>query len=252
MSDLSELGSMYASVGTQRVDAAVNNASDVEQDGFKAVEVPGRYVMEVQTFCAKSKSGDVMSSPKFKVTEKSAAIVSISLRVANSCGTALVPEGSTVWTNLVLYPTKEKAATPDGLEQTLKMLKPRLVALLGHNDIHMTDMPWVESNMIAEFAENADGTYTVSRDHKMKCKVYVTIESEYRNNKLSMNVKSLSALKAGDVSVSIPDGAVTNNPNDHIPFDIPPPIDTTTSAQAQAASELGVTMTSNIETVENF
>lgn len=206
------------------VDEKVKKASSTSQP--PSLKHPGTYVMECSTFHYTDKNtGQFHTSPEIFISNsaksKGAAVLAINLRVVD--GTSLTPQGSGIFTNIpLLQPTtvdKKKQ------EDTIKLSKPRLIALLGHDNLELTNFKWIEENLIPSFSE--DEKHEMLHDHKMKQKVLVVVEPDFYKEKLKLKVTSIVPAKETDKSVSIEmkeevisDGLAGNAiDNDNIPID---------------------------------
>lgn len=159
------------------------------------LDVSGRYLMRVDTRTYLDKdTKEIRYSPEITVSKtKGSLILTISLVVVD--GTNLVPKGSYIITTLVLMP--KPGASEEKFINTMRMLKPRLVALLGTEDIDIGDGEWVEENLLPKFEGQK-----LLRDHKMKNLVMVNVEDDVYNDSPTLKVTSIVAAKPGDHSES--------------------------------------------------
>ena len=182
-----------------RVQEAVSEASDVDSHRER-LSVSGRYRMRVDTY-AYTKTVDsgteVVVMPNIKESAKGSLLLTFSLSVVD--GTDVVPAGANRVANIVLLPAP--GANAETIANTAKMMKPRLSALLGHSDICLSDLSWIEQNLLPEFQEKG-AMFKLVRDHKMKNEVMVTWEDDVWNNELTLKLKSIAPALPGDKSVS--------------------------------------------------
>ena len=174
---------------------AVNKASS--EGGSIPLKVSGTYLMEVGTYAFPDKETKKMrTSPELKVSEKKGSLMLvISLRVADEVPG--VPKGASILTNIVLSPAT--GANQETLDNTMRLMKPRIAALTGQKSISVTS-EWIEEWLIPKFEEK-DGSYTMVKDHKMKEKVMVVVEDDIYNDKPVLSVKQIMKAQPGDKSV---------------------------------------------------
>jgi len=174
--------------------SAIDSASS--EGGPLPLKVSGSFLMEVGTAAFKDKKTKTMrTSPELKVSEtKGSLMLLLSLRVAD--GAPGVPKGSSILTNVVLSPAK--GANKETLDNTMRLMKPRIVALTGEEKISITP-DWIDEWLLPKFVEEG-GQYKMIKDHKMKKKVMVIVEDDVYNDKPVLSVKSIMKAKDGDKS----------------------------------------------------
>lgn len=175
--------------------ASVDQASS--ESGSLPLKVSGSYLMEVATFAfTDKKSKKMRTSPELKVSEtKGSLMLVLSLRVVD--GAPGVPKGSSIITNIVLSPAK--GANKETLDNTMRLMKPRVAALTGQKSISVTS-DWIEEWLLPKF-EDKNGKYTMIKDHKMKEKVMVIVDDDIYLEKPVLAVKQIMKAQPGDKSV---------------------------------------------------
>lgn len=152
--------------------------------------------MEVPTFAWRDKNENKCTSPTLRVSErKKSLMLVISLKVADS--TPPVLKGSSIMTNIVISPAA--GANQETIDNTMRLMKPRLSALLGHDNISITP-EWIDQNLIPEFKEE-NNQFVLVRDHKLKQKVMVTVEDDVYENKPVLKVAQIVPAQPGDKSM---------------------------------------------------
>ena len=174
---------------------SVNKASS--ESGSLPLKVSGTFLMEVGTYAfSDKKTKEMRTSPELKVSDtKGSLMLLISLRVADVAPG--VPKGSSILTNVVLSPAK--GANVETLDNTMKLMKPRIIALTGSEKISVT-AEWIDEWLLPKFVEE-NGKYKLIKDHKMKKKVMVVIEDDVYNDKPTLSVKAIIKSQPGDKSV---------------------------------------------------
>ena len=133
----------------------------------------------------------------YEISDKTKSLMLlISLKVAD--GAPGAPKGSSILTNIVLSPIK--GADKKTLENTIRLMKPRIVALTGEENISITP-EWIDEWLVPEFAKKPEGGYELVKDHKMKKQVMVIIEDDLYENKAVLKVKSIMKAQPGDKSI---------------------------------------------------
>lgn len=175
---------------------SVNSASSESQQRIN-LSVSGRYLMEVPTFAWRDKqTRQMMTSPSFKMSSKKSLMLVVSLRVVD--GTPQVPKGASIMTNIILCPAA--GASQETIDNTMRMMKPRLSALLGHDNISITSK-WFEENLVPVYEDDGEN-FKLVRDHQMKKKVMVVVEDDVYENRPVLKVTSIAPAQEGDKSVS--------------------------------------------------
>lgn len=176
--------------------AAVSNADTIDSGQSKPLEVTGRFRMEVSTFAWK-KDGETKTSPDVFITSKKKALMmNLNLRVADSVA---VPKGSSIFTGIVLVPGE--GSDQEKLNNTARMMKPKVVALTGTEDIDMS-AEWIEEWLLAKFEELPGDKFKIVKDHKMKQHVMVTVDEEEYEGDIRLAVQNIEVAKEGEESVT--------------------------------------------------
>lgn len=192
-----DLGKFFSSISgenQERVQRAIDNAQ-----GEKTSVFPGKYIMQVLSFAWKDKnSGEMKVVPSFYITRKNSLQLRIALEVTDG-GTKEVPAGSTIFHNVTISPAQN--ADDAKIETIMRFTKPILQALTGVQNIEFTK-DWLSEYCSAEYKEVA-GQYKMSKDHKMKKKVYVIVDDEKdANSRIVPRVKYINKLKPGDANIT--------------------------------------------------
>lgn len=176
--------------------------ASVDQASSEGMSVPlkvsGTFLMEVGTYAfPDKKTKEMRTSPELKISEtKGSLMLLVSLRVIDSAPG--VPKGSSILTNIVLSPAK--GANKETMDNTMKLMKPRIVALTGEENISITS-DWFDEWLLPKFEVEKNGKYKMIKDHKMKKQVMVVIEDDVYNDKPTLAVKSIIRAQPGDKSV---------------------------------------------------
>jgi hypothetical protein len=212
------LGSHFSQMSDEQIKAQQASANQASSESrAQKIGVPGKYLMKVKTTIFKAKeSGDVVVMPRVEGSDKGTVSLVVGLEVVD--GTQNVPEGSYISAYIILL-TAPSASAEKAL-QTYNFSKPRLCALTGLKDV-IIDKDWITDHFLIDYVEDAPGKFTVTRDHKMKSTVYVTVEIDTYNNKETLKVKDIQLAKATDKSIE---------------FDIGPVQDTTSVSAPSASS----------------
>lgn len=174
---------------------SVDDASSEPQQRIN-LALSGKYLMEVPTFAWRDKNENKCTSPGLRVSErKKSLMLVISLKVAD--GVEYAPKGASTMTNIVISPAA--GANQETIDNTMRLMKPRLAALLGHDNISITP-EWIEQNLIPEFKEE-NNQFVLVRDHKLKQKVMVTVEDDVYENKPTLKVVQIVPAQPGDKSM---------------------------------------------------
>jgi len=170
-----------------------------ESEQRTTLKVSGTYLMEVATFAFRdSKTKKMRTSPEIYVSEKKKSLIlSINLKVVD--GTPQAPKGASTFQTITLSPAK--GADRDKIQKTMRMMKPRIVALTGESNIQITS-EWIEDHLMAKFEEQPDGSFKMIKDHKMKNKVMVSFEDDEYQNQHTLNMLSIRKAEEGDKSIS--------------------------------------------------
>jgi len=185
---------------TEEVRKARQEAIDkAESDQRTALKTSGTYLMEVATFAFKDqKTGEMRTSPEVYISElKKSLILSLNLRVVD--GTPKAPKGASIFERITLSPAK--GADIKKIQNTMRMLKPRIVALTGESKIQITT-EWIEDHLMAKFEETPEGEFKLIKDHKMKNKVMVTFEDDEYMGEPKLKMISIRKAEEGDKSIS--------------------------------------------------
>lgn len=183
---------------SQDAQNSMDNASSHER---LTLSVSGKYRMAVDTF-GYVKDNEPKMFPCFdRSSQKGVLQLVIPLRVVD--GTPEAPKGSLMFFNINIAPAP--GAKKETLQTMARMAKPKLVAMLGHDQIKM-DAGWLVANLTPAFDRNGD-EMTMSRDHKLKQEVMVTVEDDFYNNKPKLKVTTIVA--ASDIDCSISNKPVT-------------------------------------------
>ena len=164
--------------------------------------LPGKYVMSVNNFAGKKKdTGKQYISPNISLTSKNSLMLNVALSVCDD-GTPQCPKGTSILHGIVVNPTKN--ATEEKVANTYKFAKPQISSLIGLDKFEMTQ-EFMREYLTMDYDVTDSGVLTVNRDHKMKSKVYVTIDEEWNeyHSKIEMSVKEIRPAKEGDRSVTI-------------------------------------------------
>jgi len=174
------------------------DATSSEQVQINKLTVSGRYLMEVPTFAFIDKqTKEMRHSPEVICSAKTKSLILvINLRVVD--GTPAVPAGSSIFANITISPAA--GATEDKLRKTISLMKPRISALTGTDNISL-EPEWIEEYLVPTF-ESKDGKFKLIKDHKMKKRVMVTVEDSIYKEKEVLNVTSIVKAVEGDKSVS--------------------------------------------------
>jgi len=163
------------------------------------IEVPGRYRVKARSFAWRNKDTKEMDMfPKLTIAKKTKALM-LQLSLAVVDGTDLVSAGSTVFHNIVLTPAK--GATKEKVGNTVRLMKPQLVALTGLDSIDVGNIGWVEDHLVTEYKE-VDDKFELVKEHKMNQEVMAVIDETLYEGKSQYQIKSLSKAMPGDKSVS--------------------------------------------------
>ncbi len=179
------------------VNNAMNDASSEDTNGGFKIERPGIYRMAVvsKKFAKDDKE---FSFPMLKKSaNKGSLLCDFMLEVVD--GVDDVEAGAYTYSNITLAPAP--GATAKKVKDTMKMLKPRLGALVGkeHVENFRFDLAWVKEYLTADFEKDGDD-FVVVRDHKMKNEVMVTMVPDIYNNKPTLNITSIKIAVEGDES----------------------------------------------------
>lgn len=165
---------------------------------YSNVDIPGNYVMQAKSFAFIDKTTkEVVCFPRVENTAKGAIQLIVNLEVVDA-GTEVVKPGATIYAYITLAP--KPGGDAKKLANIMKYMKPQLAALSGQEDFSI-NKDWVLDVCNAEYEEK-DGKVVLVKDHKLKSKVYVSIENSEWNNKISRKVSGIRPFKSGDVSVS--------------------------------------------------
>lgn len=164
----------------------------------------GHFLMECATFAywkedSNTKEKSLKTSPELIISEKKSLLLTINLRVVD--GTPTVPQGASIYSNITLIPPD--GATKDKIEKSFRMMKPRITALIGTDDIKI-EPEWIDEWLIPQF-EIDDDKIVLTKDHKMKRLVMVTVDEEVYMNKIKTSVMNIVPAKTGDKSVALKD-----------------------------------------------
>ena len=182
----------------QLADASGNASSTGNSDKSEKVIAPGRYVMEMNSFgWVDRDTGELIYFPRLETSAKGALQLISNLEVCDE-GTVVVPKGSHQYSYITISP--KPGGDSKKLENVMKYMKPQICALSGVEDFKLTK-DWIFDVCTADFAVEGDKV-VLKRDHKMKNKVYVTIENSEWNGKISLKISNIRAFKPGDKSIS--------------------------------------------------
>lgn len=177
----------------ERLNDSMENASSQER---LKLEISGRYRMKVDSFCF-VKDRVFKQFPCFdKSSHKKALQLTVPLRVVD--GTTEVPKGALFFYNITLAPAP--GAKLETVQNMVRMAKPKLAALLGHDKIIM-DINWLYENLVPEFEEVND-KWILKRNHKLTKEVMVTFEDGFYQNKKKLDVTTVVIAQEHDRSVS--------------------------------------------------
>jgi len=174
----------------------------------------GTYLMQVKPFYSEKKK---MVWPSFYTSDKKGALM---LRVVfESIGdTENTKAGKLLFHNVYIAP--KPGSDMDAIAKAARMSKPVFKALLGTDDF-MPNKEWVDRCSI-EY--KTDPKFEVTKDHIMKEKVMVKIESEWNEflKKETNIVKRIIGVSDGDVSKedNVTPGAPVNKGD--VSMDTPP------------------------------
>jgi hypothetical protein len=190
---------------SEEVNSAINNASVEETNGNKALEVPGIFRMKVVSKKWEYE-GKTQEFPRLEKSENKGSLMCKFILetvedVTDKEGKVVVPAGSYTYENITLAPAP--GAGLKKVQNTMKMLKPRLGALVGKEHVvdFKFDFDWVKEYLTADFKKTKDGNYTVSRDHKMVNEVMCKYVVGVYQNKPTLNLKSIKTATDEDESV---------------------------------------------------
>lgn len=191
------LGSFFSEMSKENQDR-VQNSINRTQGGARKVVLPGKYVMEVSAFAWKDKkSGEIKKVPDFNITRRKALQLKIVLAVADE-GTEAVPKGSSLFHNINISPAQD--SDDSKIDTIMRFTKPILMALTGSKNISFTQ-EWLHEFCTADFEEDENGNFKITRDHKMKGKVFVTVDDEQTpNGQIVPRAKYINPLRPGDKS----------------------------------------------------
>jgi len=178
---------------SQEAQSSMDNASSHER---LYVGVSGTYRMKVDTF-GYVKDNEAKQFPCFdKSSQKGVLQLVVPLRVVD--GTPLVPKGSLMFFNINMAPAP--GAKKETIQTMARMAKPKLVAMLGHEEIRM-EPQWLVENLTPEFKREGE-SMTLVRDHNMKKEVMVKVVDDWYNNQPKLRVDTIVPAAANDKSVS--------------------------------------------------
>ena len=200
MSDISSFFNQETEEEKRRRDEAFGKAPS--ERGNRKIECPGHYVVRTGEFVWFDKRDPThpiaTPSPEVKISRKGALLLNLSLQVCDK-GTSQVPPGASIFHTITLSPVK--GADEKKLENTYRFMKPQLSALLGNDNISITEQ-WLKDNCSIEFEERA-GKIVITKHHKLLKQVYVTIDYVAdQNNKPKLKVVQMDKLMPGDKSVT--------------------------------------------------
>lgn len=194
-----ELGDFFGGMDEediQKQQEVLDGTPDEQQMGM--VEVPGKYLMRVRSFCGKQKDdGTRYVAPAITVSpNKGVLMLKLVLEVVD--GTAVVPKGSILFHSINLLPPK--GSDEERVEQIMRFMKPTVKALTGLEKLEITQNFFSE-HLTIDYSVNP---FKVTRDHKMKQNVMCVVEEEYneKQKKNMCRVKYINPAKPGDKSES--------------------------------------------------
>lgn len=189
---------------------AVKNAS-TEQRELVKLKIPGRYLAEVATFAFEDKVTKKMrKSPEFVIADRTKALM-LTLNFNVVDGTDVVPAGASIFSNITVSPAK--GASQSKFDNTINMMKPRIAALTGEEDVQW-DEDWLEEWLVPTFIEEGPKKYKLVKDHKMKKKVIIVVEEQVYEGKPRCSVSAILKAKEGEKSVSdVPAKVEGSSPN---------------------------------------
>jgi len=176
------------------VDGALKDASDVESNGADQLDFAGNYLMRVVTKKFTTKEDKTYAFPRLEKSEQKKSLqCKLILEVVDGTvdkdGKPVVEAGAYVYENLTLSPAP--GASKEKVVNTMKMLKPRLAALVGKENIpEKYTMDWVKEWLLADFEEDGND-FKVTRNHKMDNLVMCQFKVGVYNNKPTLNLKSM-------------------------------------------------------------
>jgi len=167
------------------------------EGGSLPLKVSGAFLMEAGTYAfTDKKTKEMRTSPELKVSDtKGSLMLFLSLKVVD--GAPGAPKGSSILTNIVLSPAT--GANKQTLDNTMNLMKPKLVALTGESSISVTP-EWIDEWLLPKFVSE-NGKYKMVKDHKMKRQVMVIVEDDVYNDKPTLSVKAIIKSQPGDKSV---------------------------------------------------
>jgi len=197
----------------QTSEDAQNSMDNASSNERISVEVSGTYRMKVDTFGYVKDNETKVFSCFDKSSQKGVLQLVVPLRVVD--GTPLVPKGSLMFFNINMAPAP--GAKKETIQTMARMAKPKLVAMLGHENIRM-DATWLVENLTPEFVREGDKV-TMKRDHKLKMEVMVKVVDDWYNSKPKLRVDTIVPAGHEDRSMSN-DPKKTVTPDTSDPSDI--------------------------------
>lgn len=196
---MTELGNFFSDMSKdnqEKIQKSMNKTQGDRKD-----VLPGKYVMEITAFAWKDKKNndEKKQVPDFMVTKRNALQLKMVLRVADE-GTEVVPEGSTIFHNVTIAPAQ--GSDPSKIDTIMRFTKPILTALTGESKIDFTEK-WLYEYCCVDFEEDANGSFQLKKDHKMKNRVYVTVDEQTLDSgQIMPSVKFINSVKPGDKSMT--------------------------------------------------
>jgi len=165
--------SLFDSVSDDDMNAtasAIRVASDTESTGSRMIKWSGQFVMKASTAVYK-KDDEIKVFPAVVKAQTGTIMLSLKLEVADE-GDTLTKRGDSIYSNITLIMPN---ADEEKRKKIANITKPRLLAMTG-TEVNFSK-EWIRDNLTVDFDEKLK----VTRDHKLKNLVLVTVQVKMDN-----------------------------------------------------------------------